>query len=608
MRGVLVSITDAMALIDTFVPAQAVFDLPADFETFRSVVRGLSRTDTLFWCARINLVLSNAVDRDDVGKQRVAIQQFFGAAEIQRIERFAAAHGGAGRVKVFMRTQLLELMRWACLLAEDLPGDGETFLDPAMRRRFAQAALMASDIWAKRVYQPLVTAREPDWRQSLASFNQSVSLNLPAGELRRALARGTTIYLDGESDFVRKYAPDFQAAMGYSLEEYLACVCNVIVGRLNVTSTSARTDPGGFNIRTIGTHLTPRMAGVLASHLEQESQTADELRAALLRDTVPGDLSERTAYSYKALRERPILRTPAGNAIVLDPAFYTEKATVGPLFKIAALHRKKGTGNEVFGAFGKAFERYVESVLISMYGNSGQGHPLVGRLTRSPKATCEKGSVEIADALLDDATDVVLFETKAVFIKEELFRDDTPGTYLDALREKYGYSEGSQNERLKGVAQLARAIRKLDTKEWQPLALDLRLAERLYPVLIVHDMALGAPGHADFLNQEFLQALEPDEVFSPGTMRKGRFTVFPLVVMTIEDLENLESSVKQFRLVEFLRDYAGTKSTGLRQSLKDFMAQSRKYSFRESEELVERALSTLGRFQAMTFGSSTALE
>jgi hypothetical protein len=58
-------------------------------------------------------------------------------------------------------------------------------------------------------------------------------------------------------------------------------------------------------------------------------------------------------YDLKALRQRLILRASDGRAIIIDPVFYAEKATVGPLFFLAA-GLAKGNANELFGAFGEA--------------------------------------------------------------------------------------------------------------------------------------------------------------------------------------------------------------------------------------------------------------
>lgn len=42
-----------------YIPVSEVFpSIQNNFETFRSLLQGLSRTDSLFWCARLNLIIS----------------------------------------------------------------------------------------------------------------------------------------------------------------------------------------------------------------------------------------------------------------------------------------------------------------------------------------------------------------------------------------------------------------------------------------------------------------------------------------------------------------------------------------------------------------------
>jgi hypothetical protein len=117
-----------------FVPLPELFPGESDdFAAFCSLLRTLSRTDTLFWCARLSLILSNPHDDNDHGKLQYAAGHFLDAEAIGRFNRFLPKHPGA---RVFFREQLLELIRWTSLLAQDLQGDGKTFDDPDVRRRF----------------------------------------------------------------------------------------------------------------------------------------------------------------------------------------------------------------------------------------------------------------------------------------------------------------------------------------------------------------------------------------------------------------------------------------------------------------------------------------
>lgn len=120
-------------------------ELPDDLAEVKRLLRGLSRTDTLLWCARLNLLMGHPTREDPRDVQRHCVWVFFKADEAARLDRVAQNYGGPEHITVFFRGQLLELLRWTSLFSKDKPGDGTTFDDPSVRRCFARAALLASE-------------------------------------------------------------------------------------------------------------------------------------------------------------------------------------------------------------------------------------------------------------------------------------------------------------------------------------------------------------------------------------------------------------------------------------------------------------------------------
>lgn len=155
-------------------PYGAVFsDGPPTFEYFKRIVRSLSRTDTLFWCARLNLILADP-NLDNRAKQQQFLDMFFTSQQIDSLNKFAEERGGSQRVGVVHRGTLLELIRWACLLCPEHPDDGETFNKPETLDAFARALLMANDFWAERVYRATFfkgTTIDEKRRNSLVRFD-----------------------------------------------------------------------------------------------------------------------------------------------------------------------------------------------------------------------------------------------------------------------------------------------------------------------------------------------------------------------------------------------------------------------------------------------------
>ena len=596
-----------MTDVSVFVPASEVFpESSTSFEAFASLVRGLSRTDTLFWCARINLELCNPSKADPVRLQEQLILKFFDKDQIERLIDFSRGRkGGAREVAVFHRPQLLELMRWTALLSEDQDNDGVSFEDPNARRRFAEAALIAGDVWARWVFRDRVRDTGnvlEDRKRAITAFKLGVASNAPAIDMMNMLARGISLYRSSFTSHYPTADEEFRDAMGMSLDHYQACVAMMAINFTKVTKDGPDAGPGIIRVDRLAEGLPSEAGRCLVQFVQRESQTADDLRAALGADVVMDDFVP--PFDYKPLREKPILRTPDGRAIILDPVFFSEKAAVGPLFAMAAALKTSGRAkrvNTVFGAFGRAFEDYVLSILRSIY--PAPSPHLADRLLCNVKESTAQGEVEIADALLLDVNDAVLFEAKAGFIPDGTMHPDSPESYFAALRGKYGVTPGAPNDRaIKGVGQLARSIRMIANAAVPVISAELHSIRTLFPVLVVYDAALDSPGHADFFAEEFRAALEPTQLDRDGFMRLGRFRIAPLTLMTLPELERLESSVKHFRLVDMLREYASVAPNGPRPSLHDFwVANAKRFRCFASTELADRALRALDETAQIMF-------
>jgi hypothetical protein len=150
------------------------------------------------------------------------------------------------------------------------------------------------------------------------------------------------------------------------------------------------------------------------------------------------------------------------------------------------------------------------------------------------------------DAILNDVVTAVVFEIKANWIREETVIARDPEAFLNEIRKKYGYvADGG--ERGKGVAQLARSVGALMRRQWQGPDQEYAQVTSSYPILLVFDARMAAPGVGRFLEKEFRALL--------GTVPSG-FFVHPLIILTVADLEHLISGVESLSLEAFLRAYS----------------------------------------------------
>lgn len=551
-----------IASLHLTVPVSTVYpELRADFPTFRRLLGQLSRTDTLLWCARLNVIVSNPLNSDHRAKQQYCLSTMCSPSEIDRINAFMREHPGH-EIAAFFRGQLLDLMSWTALLSQDLPGDGSTFDDQDVRRIFVQAALIAGDLWSRRIYEPnfsLEGGLEAARRRALGPVRSSLETTDPGVGPIQSLMRARALNGDILSARCAGFPDEFRCATGMSLEDYCDFLTLLIIHLLNrrPENVSAGFDhAGGFHVDAVLRNA-PELQSRLPLFMARHAHTADAMRSSLWRNCDLEHLTGDERYDLRALRSRPILATPDGRAMVLDPVFLCDKATLGPLFAVVDHRRSEGArSDDLFQSFGEAFEDYGSAALRRAFPKPSE--PLADRLECDVRGRDNLGhEVQIADACLNDVSELTLFEMKAVWLRDDRVAAQDHELYLEHLRTKYCTSaEGHP----KGVGQLARAIGKLETGDWTPNSQDFSRVQRIFPVLLVYDALLGAPVYPEFLAEEFRALLEPDTPDEGPYMCKGRFRVAPLTVMTIDDLEALEGSIGAFSLVQLLKDYTAACS------------------------------------------------
>lgn len=523
------------------IPPTEIFpDSDSDFDTFIGVLNGLSRTDTLFWCARLNLVVSDA-EVDHVTRQRFGLKQFLGPQEQIRVDEFARRNGGAQKVIVFFRGQLLELIRWVVLYCQDHPDDGMTFEDPEVRHRFAQAALIAGDIWQRRVYRhrfSLDGGIDVARRRSLGDIRKGIEGTLETPDLAKSLGRGWTLFTKYLPQYYQAFDNEFLSSTGLSIEDYFICLGTMMTSFMN-----PKLNAGRFNANTIG-ESTP-FADALQRYINLESQTADELRLALWGEEKPNRELDVKDYDYRPLRQKPILRSIDGRAIILDPVFFSEKASIGPLFLLPQQARERA-----FAGFGKAFEAYSGDMLDRMFPDISQAADK--RLLRNVVGKAVDGPEFEIDACLNDVIEIVVFEMKSGLIPEGAILAEDYEIFLHQLRLKYALSEERKGV---GTGQLAKVINILAANKRLGCH-DLSNAHTVYPVLLVYDELLAAPVYGTFLASEFRDLLSPDDELPSGELLKADLRVTPLIVLTVDDLENLETSIEHFGFRDVLSSYS----------------------------------------------------
>lgn len=565
-----------LSQLGLYLQVQDVFpSVRGDFHTFRSLVSTLSLTESVFRCAYLNLVVANPV----VGHkpaQEFCLQKLLTSAELGRVNKFAGTHGGAGRVRVFSRGQLLELMRWVLLCCHDHEDDGKTFNSENVRRNFVQAALIASDIWDAPTTAAVhsLTREGGSLVQHLVGPSRRSAEGTAYRELPSLLGRGWILMTEYLPRHYPDFPADFRSATGISVEEYYICLA----------ATTSFVNPKG---KTLGPFdaWAPSASRCyerqLRSFITIESQTIPELRGKLWGSACPSgdvDFAKLPYYDLSHLREKPIITTAAGRAIISDPVFFSEKATAGPLFHL----RRKRDFQELWGYYGKAFEDYCCDILRRI-------DPLAGCQERYP------GGQGDADAYLRACNTLFLFEMKSVLVRDDRVLAANPQDLLRHLREKYVH---------KGLAQLKTGIDLLACRQWLGSDGELASVSQVYPILLVHDPLVNAPLFAEFFAAEFEAMYGMKARGASGAhLRVGSLWAAPVVVMRAEDIEYLESLVLHGnRFCDIIYDYC-SKYPQRDLPFREFLLSSPKYEQQtrcanphvagKAQELLDRSLRAL---------------
>lgn len=531
--------------IGIYVPVYEVFpETEPTLPVFTALLRKLSLTDVLFWCARLNHVVTSRSNFTHEQKQAFGVRQFFSAAEIAHLDQFCLMERRpADSVTVFFRGQLLELIRWASLFCDDHPDDGTTFEAPEARQAFAQACLIASDIWARRTYGNALSLKDGidvARQRALGPFRKGAEGSLTSSELAQDLGRGWRLFREEMPRLDPGFEVLFQSSTGLSIEDYYVCWSALITNyaKPNAEATIFSADTSA-----------PKTAcpELFARFLEIESQSPVQLRARLWLSTMREGASEETAppFDYRPLRERPILRSADGRMILIDPVFAAEKCAVGPLFHVLPLTN----ANRLFETFGKAFEQYAGETLERTFP-AAPG--LVSPLSRNIEGLSTAGERFEIDAVLNYVTDLVLFEVKAVWGRESDLSPERSGALLSLLRNRFSVTEDA----VKGVGQLARIIVAIVERRWLGPMDGFADAQRVFPIIVVHDRLLGSPGFGAFIVEEFRNALGPHSVARHGEFHRGQITILAPIVLTAEDLELLEVSVERSGFRDLLAEYS----------------------------------------------------
>ena len=201
-----------------------------------------------------------------------------------------------------------------------------------------------------------------------------------------------------------------------------------------------------------------------------------------------------------------------------------------------------------------------------------------------------------------------VFEVKSLFLKESTIVPRDPDLYIQALRSRYVVDPDSDRPH-KAVSQLVRLVRALEAEMVNADDNERLRVTLVFPIMVVHDELLSAPLHGRFFAEEFKVLLAPEDVLTSGQMRlSSRLRVAPMVVLTVADIEDLESSAGALSMTQVLAEYSSAMPNR-ELSFHDFIAGTRLAALMSANsELANRGTELLRETGLRLFGKDPDLE
>lgn len=515
--------------------------------------------------------------------------------DIERMNWFIRENQGAP-VFPFFRGQMLELLRWILLYCPDAESDIERGLaNLEVRRELFKAALMSSEIWGQRTSERSVVADSVFFGDEALAFSRlSVDSDRTAPDLWRSLGRARALFNEYVPSEWQGFNDEFREKTDLAILDYQVCAAVIVASYL-----LKKADKGLIALPTLSNHLVDDQA--MGAFMRLVTCSRNDLRTEIwsskpVSEVEAGGIPE---MNTKPMRSTPILRLNDELAAILDPVYFSDVLLIGPLFAtVRGLSQSES--NNRFGAFGKAFETYVLDALDRVLSNDA-------RVTKPLDRNVPIQDLEI-DGLAQAGYFRFAFEVKSLFLRESEVIPRDPQSYIQSLRSHYVYDADSDRPH-KAVAQLVRIVRALEAEMIEAGDADALRSTLVFPVVIVHDELLSAPLHGRFFADEYRKFLVPHEVLESGQMRlASSLRIAPLIVLTVSDIEDLESSAGAMSMTRVLSEY----STALKNrelSFHDFIAGGKLAStMAANSELAMKGQELLRQAGLRLFGKDVDIE
>jgi len=454
------------------------------------------------------------------------------------------------------RPAMLELIRWACNYCQDTTS--ETIRHSShLQSAFLKSILGAAELYGSRVMSPTITVG--------AALTEN-ERNFVVGVLRGGIWGSSFIDplpLIGRTDnllvskFLRSnetYQRAFEEIFQLTVDEWM--ICNIAMAiqldpynDLNQSTTLANLFE--WSAASLTAEARP-IQEAFRKYFDAYALTLAELKMGF----APATVEENPSFSFRFLRDRPVLSYGDNQGMIIDRKIFLETISVGPVFKLAAYMNSA----EPLKHYGDACQDYAHELLNSIVNLNSEFDCGV-RVVNNPPGD----SMPIADILIASGESAFVIEAKGVWLNEDILNGTDTAAILNELEKKYArkrnvnpHSARSPEDRQKGLGQLALIIEGFVSGTVHGLAeaSGINSATEIFPILVVQDSKIAEPLVVKFLASKFVNMFALTEFPEAGFFNVGRLKVHTPIIFDFLDLEYIESLFLQDSIFNLVREYS----------------------------------------------------
>ncbi len=455
----------------------------------------------------------------------------------------------------FFRGQICELINKALSFGDEKYDLKKALENAENREKLFKLLLLSSEIWSNKTYE-IFRKEEVEYYHYAIAFRKGIEYANPSTEYYIYLAKTIELYNEIFPVVEKDFQKIFKDSIGLSVNEYIICYAYILTF-INHNSECAR---GLFSDKSI-LDLT-KDKELIIKFFENNSVELDQL------------------YKIKNISEMllnyPIIKIN-NDFLIGDYINLLNVMIDGPIFKL------KGDRATWLSKYGSVIESYIIKILERIYPHSDI---IQNRLHKKVIYNCEKRKYEIDSAILNPES-IIFIEMKQSFLNKEANDVEDPVKYLNQLNEKYGISKNGENDKIKGIGQIKRHI----DKYIEGFITELPVMKKIYPVLIVNDSLITSSLTNKYISKEFNDLFQDKILLKDNSIKLNDYRIYPLVIMSVKELEMMEISINKYGLEVILNGYYEFNKSG-NESLYNFFAQSNFVMF-QNPYLAEKGLEYL---------------